>query len=59
MPIKIMEAIKKSTNFVSTADIGKINLGKYTLVIIDWFAIKQLLVSVKAPEKNCQINSQT
>jgi hypothetical protein len=57
--IKIAVPIKKSTSWVMTLEIGSTSLGKYIFVTIDWFEISELLVSDRAPAKNCQNSSPT
>ena len=47
-------AIKKSTTLVKIVDTGKIIRGKYTLVIIPSFPMKDELISPKLLENNVQ-----
>jgi len=49
--IKKRNAKKKSTIGTIVATIRTIIRGKYTFVIIDWFAMSELLTSCKEVEK--------
>lgn len=51
---KITKAIKKSIKLIVMLEMGKIILGKYTLVKIFELATSELLTSVITEDNNCQ-----